>query len=108
MPREQAQRMGPTQAHRPWKAGTDCSRVERVSVVVSETERERERMDESITEKLCERVNGDYYEDIRPGFWFHICPGFLPHILLKGSFCRHRVLTSRLTLRLALKTLMKK
>lgn len=91
MPREQAQRMGPKQAHRPWKAGSDCSRVEMVSV---EREREREGIDESITE----RVHGDYYEDIRTGFWFHICPGFLSHILFKGIFRRNHVLTSRLTL----------
>jgi len=34
-----------------WKAGTDCPRVERVSLVVSEAERKRESMDETITER---------------------------------------------------------
>lgn len=81
-----------------WKAGTDCPRVERVSLVVSEAERKRESTDETITERQWERANGDYYEDISPGLWFHICLGFLPHILLKGIFRRQHVLTSRLTL----------
>lgn len=34
-----------------WKAGTDCPRVERVSLVVSEAERKRESTDETITER---------------------------------------------------------
>lgn len=38
-----------------WKAGTDCPRVERVSLVVSEAERKRESMDETITERQWER-----------------------------------------------------